>query len=180
MQTLVLGKDYQPMEIVPWERAMTLLCEGKVEVVQEYEDQFVRTVTVKFNMPSIIRFIDKARSLRRAIKFSRANVWLRDKGRCQYCGNQTRRDIATYDHVTPRAQGGKTTWENIVIACVDCNQRKRDRSPVQAGMRLRTNPVKPKFLPGAGSFTLTYRKDQPLAWKDYMHDVAYWNVMLEE
>lgn len=178
-QTLVLDKAYQALEIVSWQRAMTLLCEGKVEVVEEYQDSVVRTVTLQFQTPAVIRFFDKLRTNKRAIKFSRQNVYARDKGRCQYCGNNVRRDIATYDHVVPRSKGGHTNWTNIVIACQDCNQKKRDRLPAQAGMRLRTEPVKPKSLNGQTSFTLTYRKSYPAEWKQWMTDARYWATELE-
>lgn len=180
MQTLVLSASYEAMEVITWQRAMTLLFEGKVEIVEEYEDKEVRTVSLTFKMPSIIRFIRRMRSTKRAIKFSRQNVWARDRGTCQYCLNKVRREIATYDHVVPRSQGGHTRWENIVIACTDCNQKKRDRTPEQAGMRLKIVPVKPKSLPGGMSFMLTYRKGMPFSWSQYMLDISYWNTALED
>jgi 5-methylcytosine-specific restriction endonuclease McrA len=167
------------MEVVSWERAFTLLYEGKVEVVTEYEDRQVRTVNMTFKMPAVIRFIKRMRTHKRAIKFSRQNVYARDQGRCQYCGSKVRRDVATYDHVVPRSKGGHTRWENIVIACVDCNQNKRDRTPEQSRMKLRSTPVKPNALPSGGSFTLTYRKGMPPEWKAFLTDMAYWEGELE-
>lgn len=180
MQTLVLGADYTAMEVTSWERAMTLLCEGKVEVVNEYEDKLVRTVSLSFRMPSVVRFIGKVRSTKRAIKFSRQNVWARDKGCCQYCGNRVPRHEVTYDHVLPRSKGGHTRWENIVTCCAPCNQRKSNRTPQEANMRLRSTPVKPKSLPNSPSFMLTYRKGMPAEWKQWMYDAAYWGVALDQ
>ena len=135
------------MARVHWQRAVALLFQGKVEVVEEYDDKEIRSITFTLKMPSVVRFLRAIRGKKKAVKFSRQNVYARDGGRCQYCISKVARFEATYDHVVPRAHGGKTTWENIVIACVPCNQRKGGRTPAQAGMRLRTLPVRPKKLP---------------------------------
>src|SRR5215831_17650300 len=147
METLVLSAMYEPVARVTWQRAITLLWQNKVEVVEEYTDREIRSVSVTIKMPSVIRFLRALRSRRRAVKFSRENVYMRDRGRCQYCGGRLARFDATYDHVVPRKLGGLTTWENIVIACVACNQKKGGRTPEAAGMRLRTRPQKPARLP---------------------------------
>jgi len=144
METLVLSTGYEPVARVSWQRAINLLFLGKVEVVEEYEDRLVRSVTFAVKMPSVIRFLRAVRNRKRAIKFSRENVYARDHGRCQYCNARVSRQDATYDHVVPRAQGGHTTWENVVICCFSCNQRKGGRTPPQAGMSLLSTPVKPK------------------------------------
>src|SRR5512141_3506469 len=80
MDTLVLSHAYVPVARVGWKRAVTLLFEGKVEVIEEYEDRTVRSVTLEFKVPSIIRFLRKIRDRKRAVKFSRENVYARDKG----------------------------------------------------------------------------------------------------
>jgi hypothetical protein len=90
------------------------------------------------------------------------------------------RPEATYDHVVPRAQGGRTTWENIVIACVPCNQKKGGRTPVQAGMALLSAPVKPRKLTGSVQLTFAQEKGMPVSWKKFLRDVAYWHTELEE
>lgn len=179
MQTLLLAADYRPLQVVSWERAFVLLFEGKIEIVEEYEDKVIRTVSLTLKVPSVARFLKRLVNTKRAIKFSRQNVFARDRGNCQYCGNKVRRERATYDHVLPRSQGGHTRWENIVISCVDCNQRKRDRTPEKAGMRLRTQPIKPKSLPGQPSYMLTYRKGMPIQWAQYLQDTVYWYGELE-
>lgn len=179
MDTLVLSHAYEPVARVPWQRAITLLFEGKVEVIEEYEDWNVRAVTVTFKVPSIIRFLNKIRQRKRAVKFSRENVYARDKGCCQYCGHKITRSAATYDHVIPRAQGGQTRWENIVICCTPCNQRKGGRTPAQAGMRLLSTPVKPTTLPEHVKFTFLFKKNVPDSWKAWIRDYQYWNQELE-
>lgn len=180
METLVLDTSYIPVARVHWQRALTLLFMGKVEVVEEYEDREVRSVTMTIKMPSVIRFIRAMRSKKKAIKFSRENVYARDNGKCQYCGHKTARPNATYDHVVPRAQGGKTEWTNIVIACTDCNQRKGNRTPAQAAMKLLSTPVRPKKLPESVHITIQWRKGDPVSWKDWLASHHYWNDALEE
>jgi 5-methylcytosine-specific restriction endonuclease McrA len=180
MDTLVLNLGYEPVARVPWQRAITLIFLGKVEVVEEYLDRHVRSVSFVFKMPSVVRLLRLLRGARKVIKFSRENVFARDGGKCQYCDTRVARSEATYDHVVPRAHGGVTTWTNIVIACVSCNQRKGGRTPEQAGMKLRSIPVKPKRLPETFRFTLTLGKGMPESWRTWLRDYAYWNGELDE
>jgi len=180
METLVLSATFEPVARVPWQRAITLLWTGKVEVIEEYEDQMVRSVTYEFRMPSVIRFLRAIRGTKRAIKFSRENVYARDSGKCQYCARRVPRQEATYDHVVPRIQGGPTTWDNVVIACVPCNQRKGGRTPEQARMLLLNRPVKPKKLPDTLRLTFFFEQGMPASWKNWLRDVAYWHGQLDE
>lgn len=174
METLVLSASYEPMQVVSWQRAITLFFMDKVEVVEEYADKHIRTVSVTLPMPSVVRFLKAMKNRKRAVKFSRQNVYARDKGRCQFCGVSVPRHLATYDHVMPRSRGGRTTWENVVIACVTCNQRKADRTPEEARMRLLSTPVKPKLVPGSTGFTMTYVKGMPTSWGQFVRDTTYW------
>lgn len=180
METLVLSTSFEPVARIPWQKAITLLFLGKVEVVEEYEDKLVRSVTFELRMPSVIRFLRSVRARRKVVRFSRENVYARDNGRCQYCGLKVARHEATYDHVLPRAQGGKTTWENVAIACFTCNQKKGGRTPEQAAMRLAKVPVKPKKLPDTLRLTFLYEKGMPVSWRKFLRDVAYWHGELEE
>ncbi len=179
METLVLNVSYEPVARVSWQRAITLLWEGKVEVVEEYEDAWVRSVTVELKVPAVVRFLRVIRGKRRAIRFSRENVYARDKGRCQYCSVSVPRHEFTYDHVTPRRMEGQTRWENVVVCCTGCNQKKGGRTPEQAGMKLVAVPKRPAHLPNALRFTFTYRKGMPAPWKNWLRDVAYWHQELE-
>jgi 5-methylcytosine-specific restriction endonuclease McrA len=179
METLVLNIGYEPIAKIPWQRAITLIWEGKVEVVEEYEDKWVRSVTIALKMPSVVRFLKMIRGRKKAIKFSRENVYARDKGKCQYCAKNVPRSSFTYDHVNPRAQGGQTVWENVVVACVPCNQKKSGRTPEQAGMKLLSKPIKPTKLPDIMHLTFTWQKGMPDQWKQWLHSVAYWHDELE-
>jgi 5-methylcytosine-specific restriction endonuclease McrA len=179
METLVLSTGYEPIARVTWERAVTLLFAGKVEVVDAYDDREIRSVTISFKMPSVIRFLRSLQRKRPRPRFSRENVFLRDQGRCQYCGDKMQRFESTYDHVVPRSKSGLTNWENIVIACMPCNQKKGGRTPEQAGMRLLSKPVRPQKLPNVMRMTFTWEKGMPESWKTWLRDYAYWNVELE-
>lgn len=180
MQTLVLNASWEPVSRVSWEDAIIYVLEGLAEVVEEYEDHLVRSMSLSFKMPSVVRFITEIGGRKRKVKFNRSNVYQRDGGRCQYCSQKVPMRDFTYDHVTPRAQGGLTTWENIVVACVPCNQKKGGRTPHQAKMTLRKNPRKPDK--GFTHFVacMTYEKGMPITWKRFLGDVAYWNTELEE
>jgi len=165
MRTLVLDQGYQPHRIVPWQKAVTLLYVGKADVVEEYDD-IIRSVSLAMRMPSVVRLKKGTRFRAHRIKFSRVNVMLRDGFRCQYCHEKFPMRDLTYDHVVPRAQGGRTTWENIVTACRDCNERKADRTPAQAKMPLRKKPVRPTWLP-SGTFHVD-AKGMPDTWKEWV------------
>lgn len=171
--TLVLDQGYQPHRIVSWQRAVHMLFDGKVELVETYDDD-IRSVSITIKMPAVVRLLARVRGKRRAVKFSRINVATRDEFRCQYCAVRLPLSKLTYDHVVPRAQGGRTVWENIVMACYRCNERKANRTPAQADMTLRKAPVKPAYLPVITMrFTPT---DVPSAWASWL----YWNGALEE
>ena len=110
------------------------------------------------------------------VKFTRHNIFERDKNMCQYCGGTFERKDLNLDHVVPRDRGGPTTWENIVCSCVACNTQKANRTPQEAAMRLIRKPVRPKWRP---VISLVLGQQNHEHWKDFL-DVAYWNVELEE
>jgi 5-methylcytosine-specific restriction endonuclease McrA len=178
MQTLILDVGFQPTAVVPWTRAITLLFEGKVEVIHEH-DAVVRSVTIELKVPSVVRFLRSIRGKKRSVKFSREGIFMRDHGQCQYCATKVSRSAFQYEHVIPRSQGGTTTWTNIVVACDACNQKKGGRTPAQAGMALRTQPVKPKSLPNVMRFTLTWATGMPPTWADFLASAHYWGDELE-
>ena len=165
MRTLVLDQGYVPHQIVSWQKAVTLLYVGKADVVESYAD-VIRSVTLEMHMPAVVRLRQGSRRPKHRIKFSRLNVFLRDGFKCQYCGEKFSMRDLTYDHVVPRAQGGKTVWQNIVTACRECNELKADRTPQQANMPLKKKPVRPTFLP-SGTFHVDVSQI-PDTWKTWM------------
>ena len=172
-RTLLLNATFEPLKIISWQRAITLLTQGKVEVIDCY-DRDIRGVSITFKLPSILRLLKLVRIKRakKEVRFSRANIYQRDKYICQYCGIKYTAEDLTFDHVIPQVQGGEATWENIVTACLSCNNKKGGRTPQEARMKLIRLPAKPRWMP---LVTLTIGiKNAPLSWHDYL----YWNVEL--
>jgi 5-methylcytosine-specific restriction endonuclease McrA len=174
-QTLLLNASYEPLKIVHWQKAVTLWCQGKVEVISVY-DREIRAVSFSFKLPSVIRLLRYIKIKRRFdyVPFSRANIYARDDHRCQYCGDAFSTSDLTFDHVVPVAQGGRKDWENIVTSCVTCNRQKGGRTPAEAGMHLLRAPKRPESAP-AIRITVGLR-NAPESWRDYL----YWNVELDD
>jgi 5-methylcytosine-specific restriction endonuclease McrA len=152
---LVLDAGYQAVNVVPVRRALTLLASGRAVAVEHDEEVSIRSERDSVNCPLIIRlFIAVAHKVYRSlrVRFNKRNVLARDGHECQYCGST---EDLTVDHVIPRSrrdhqnpQGGPTSWENCVAACLPCNLRKGDRTPEEARMQLRRVPAEPRgFLP---------------------------------
>ena len=174
-QTLLLNASYEPLKVVHWQKAITLGCQGKVEVI-EVHDREIRAVSISFKLPSVIRLIRFVKIKRRYdyVPFSRANIYARDKHACQYCGGVFAISDLTFDHVIPVAQAGRKDWENIVTCCVGCNRKKGGRTPREAKMHLIRSPRRPNSVP-AIRITIGLR-DAPENWRDYL----YWNMELDD
>lgn len=151
---LVLNASFEPLHVVTWQRALQLLFQGKVEVIEESERE-VRTVRLTIKVPAVLRLLTYVPLSRKRgiVRFSRANIFLRDQNICQYCNRAFNRNQLTLDHIIPIVQGGRKSWENIVTACKGCNQRKGGRTPAQAGMQLLKKPKQPVWLPGSNLAT---------------------------
>ncbi len=145
---LVLNATFEPLQIVTWQRAMQLLFQGKVEVVEE-SDHEIRTVRFSMKVPAVLRLLTYVPLNRKKqiVRFSRSNIFVRDANKCQYCGHKFNKSHLTLDHVIPVVQKGEKNWENIVTACKPCNQKKGGRTPAQAGMALIKKPRRPMWLP---------------------------------
>lgn len=170
--TLILTPWMSPHRVVPWHIAICLQYSGKIDVLEVY-DEVVRSPSVEMPIPCVARLKRAVSHVKKGVKFSRINVMTRDKFTCQYCGTRLPMSQLNYDHVVPRAQGGKTVWENIVTACYPCNSRKEGRTPQQAGMRLIRQPTRPKSLPMTG-LSGTFFPGAPEVWDFYLKagDVA--------
>lgn len=145
-RTLLLNSWMNPHGVVPWTEAVTLVYQGKVDVLAEY-DEIVSSPSVSYFIPAVLRLRRAAPHVKKGVKFSRVNVFTRDGYRCQYCGERKTARELNYDHVVPRRQGGRTVWENIVTSCYPCNDRKGGRTPDQAKMTLLRKPARPHALP---------------------------------
>ena len=172
-QILLLNITYEPLKIINWKKAITMLCLGKVEVIEEY-DLDIHSVSFTLKLPSVVRLLKMVKRHKSPIKFSRQNIYARDRHRCQYCGNRHATEELTYDHVFPKSRGGKTEWENIVTCNIDCNRVKGGRTPKEASMTLVRKPSRPTWIP-ALRITIGFHR-VPESWRDYL----YWNVELLE
>ena len=164
--TLVLTPWMSPHSATDWKEAIVLTYTKKATVLEEYEAT-VSSPSMTLQIPAVVLLRKHLSRLKHEVKFSRSNVYQRDGYRCQFCGDEFAARDLTYDHVIPRSRGGRTTWENIATSCKPCNSRKDDRTPHEAGMRLLSQPVKPKSLPlSATIFVLP--KHVPKLWLPYL------------
>lgn len=164
MKTLLLSIHYFPIRVISWERAVKMRFEGTAEVVAEYAAS-ISSPSVTWRVPAVVRERRVAR-VQHAIRFSRVNVYLRDRYRCQYCGEKFPPKELSYDHVVPRSQGGKTNWENIVTACRRCNTLKSNRECDDCGMFPMNRPVRPRVLPHAAP--AIDRSTAPAEWLAFL------------
>lgn len=197
---LVLNRLYMAVRVVSARRAFSLLLRNLAEVVSvedagylsydigswievsqlkaQFEREthdFVRTVRFEIAVPRIIRLLGYDRLPRQEVKLNRRNIYARDNSTCQFCGKKFSTQELSLDHVIPRSQGGKTTWDNLVCACVYCNAKKGGRTPHQAHMKLMKLPVKPKRNP---VINVRLGSDKYASWKHFL-DHAYWSVELK-
>ena len=140
---LVLNQDYSPISICTIQRAFVLVFHKKVELLEKYSLVSLRTVSRVFPAPAVVRLKNYAKVPFKKVALTRQNIYKRDNFRCQYCG--TKQNL-TIDHVIPKARSGGDTWTNLVTACQDCNSRKNDNTPDEAGMPLLSKPFRPNYM----------------------------------
>lgn len=174
---LVLNADFRPLSYFPlslwcWQDALKAVFLDRVEVVAQYETK-VRSPRFEMRLPSVVSlktYVNHARTP----AFTRFNVFLRDSFTCQYCGSNSR-DQLTFDHVTPRSRGGRTTWDNIVAACSTCNIKKGGRTAAEAHMHPARKPGRPTMFElnqRGRAFPPHYLHE---SWQDFL----YWDSELE-
>lgn len=197
---LILNRNYMAVRVTTAKRAFSLLYRNLAEVIHVEDGQYVsydfdswiqlsemkqrfephdhdwvRTTRLSLVVPRIIRLTLYDRLPRKDVKLNRRNIFARDNSRCQYCGKKFPTSELSIDHVVPRSQNGKTTWDNVVCCCLKCNVKKGGRTPEQAHMTLITKPVKPKRSP---VITLQLSSDRYRSWQQFL-DHAYWSVELK-
>jgi 5-methylcytosine-specific restriction endonuclease McrA len=192
---LVLNRSYLPVHVTSARRAFSLLYQGIARVVNEQYQTFdfaawsqlavardmeaIGTPGGQIRIPRVIVLIAFDRLPKRHVRFSRINLMARDNFSCQYCGAKPHRSELNLDHVVPRSLGGRSTWENVVTSCVDCNRQKGGRTPRQAHMKLRQRPERPRWTPLANLMWSSVRYQE---WRPFLSvvDASYWNVELAE
>ena len=193
-QVLVLNKSWVVVNIASVRRAMGLLYQDMARAVHpeeytvyDFDDwcelsdhqktaRMICTPTRAIRVPEVILLNGFNGFIRREVRFSRRNIFERDKNTCQYCLKKLSKPELTIDHVTPQSKGGTDSWENLVLACVKCNVKKSNRTPAQANMPLMRKPVKPKWLPSLG---MKIPVGQLSSWQRFI-DTAYWDSELKK
>lgn len=141
---MVLNQSYEPLTICTLKKAVLLIFLGKAEIVHKDEKKFIRTVKMNFPWPSVIRISKFIKVPYKKVILTRKNILRRDNFKCAYCG---RSDLMlTVDHIIPKAKGGNDSWENLITACTKCNNKKGDRTPEEANMKLLSKPYKPSHV----------------------------------
>jgi 5-methylcytosine-specific restriction endonuclease McrA len=191
---LVLNRHYQPVHVTTVRRAFGLLYQGVAKAIDDqyrlYEFEswaalstlqhdHVSTVNRIIRVPRVVVLSAYEHLPKGKVRFSRLNIYARDRDTCQYCGRQLPRSELNLDHVVPRAQGGRTSWENVVCSCVPCNLKKGGRTPDQAGLKLLTRPSRPRWTP---FFRGPVRRTTYREWLPFLSlaDASYWNVELAD
>lgn len=187
---LVLNSLYQAVQITGVRRAFRLFYAGRARALSRdftsydfenwcdlplgVEDEVIRTPDRSIRIPRVIQLSYYDRVPHREVRFTRRNIFYRDRSRCQYCGKVFPQRDLNLDHVVPLSQGGRSGWDNVVTACVPCNSRKGNRTPIEAGMTLIRAPRRPAGHPVLRADWLgSYHEE----WKTFL-DEAYWNVEL--
>lgn len=188
LRILVLNRVWQPVNIVGVRRAVALLfqdnaqvihpCGGNYELLSPEEwirrseeqpprsgEPSIRSVRLHLRIPPILLLRDFDKVPVQDTKLNRRNVFERDRYRCQYCGRVYPESKLNLDHVIPRDRGGRTSWENLVTSCIDCNSRKANRLPHQAGLSLRRQPLRPKHRP---FLSVLHRTGSRETWKPFL------------
>ena len=158
---LVLNQNYEPLSICSVRRALILIFRGKAHAV-ELADEIIRSVAQEFPVPSVVRLELYIHAPRRRVVLSKRNILKRDNHQCQYCGATDKK--LTLDHIIPRKFGGQETWENLVCACVACNNKKGDYRPDQVGLQLLRKPKRPNNV----SFIRNFIGISDQCWKPYL------------
>ena len=162
---LVLNASYEPINVCAARRALVLLLKG-VAAEEEPSALAVHSTTRVVSVPSVIRLLEYRRIPRQTRSLSRKNILARDRHTCQYCTRTYPANDLTLDHVVARSRGGKSTWENLVACCRRCNNRKGDRMPEEAGMKLMGRPR--PFTPHTSRSLMRQLGGRQQSWRKYL------------
>jgi 5-methylcytosine-specific restriction endonuclease McrA len=189
---LVLNSLFQAVQITGVERAFRLFYSGRARALSpdfssydfenwcdlpvDVADEVIRTPSQRIRIPRVIQLVCYDRVPHREVRFTRRNIFYRDKNRCQYCGRVFAQRELNLDHVVPLSKGGRSCWENVVTACVPCNSRKGNRTPVEAGIAIFRRPRKPAGHPLLRAGWIASFHEE---WRTFL-DEAYWNVELSD
>jgi len=159
---LILNQSYEPVSVCSAKKAIILIFLTKAEIIAKRDGRVVRSVSTSMPFPSVIRLARYIKVPFKKIELSRRNILKRDGYRCQYCG--TKSHELTIDHVIPKSRGGSDSWDNLVSACKECNNKKADRTPEEAGINLIKKPRRPHHI----LFITQYMGKVDENWKPFL------------
>lgn len=166
--TLLLNHNYVSISFITERKALKLLAKEKVDVESFWDEKVFHGRTGSFQYPAVLRLKHQVRWIPRKMRFNRVGVFRRDQYICQYCGHALTPSKLTLDHVKPRAHGGDSSWMNCVTSCFECNNKKGDRTPAEAGMKLLSQPKVPLLTIASEARLL---KKQHISWQDYIPEL---------
>ncbi len=191
---LVLNRHWQPIQVTTVKEAIGLVAKGSARIIdptdfsavdlvtwndvslakEKLEGAVIRSQRLSLVPPEVIVLNKYDGQGEKSVVFSRKNLFKRDKYTCMYCGVQPGPEELTIDHVMPKSRGGKSSWENCVLACVECNKKKANRTPDEAKMKLRKVPKKPSWK----SLAHVDPRDRKESWEQFISR-SYWEIELE-
>ena len=190
--TLVLNRHWVPIGTVSVRSALCLLYREAARAIlpQDYslhdfhswaslrpdeDEPAISTVKLRIKVPEVLLLTQYGAFPRRRVTFSRKNLYRRDLYTCQYCGAKPALPDLSVDHIVPRSRGGRSTWDNCVLACLRCNRRKANRTLKESGLRLTRAPQEPRWSP----FVTIPVAQRRTSWEQFISN-EYWNVELME
>lgn len=165
---LLLNADGAPVSLLPlsvidWQEAIKYLVLEKATPVAWHDNWVVNSMNWSTQVPAVLMLTEYMKP-KTTIRFSKANVFLRDGYKCQYCGTHLEKKDCTLDHVLPTSKGGTTAWENSVTACSPCNAGKGNN-----------HKIVPKYKPHKPDYWELVNKRKKLefnirheSWRDYL------------
>ncbi len=159
---LLLNQNYEPLTVLRVKRAITLLILNKVDLIENEDGKLLHSITLTYPVPSVIRLRYYIHIKRKGISLTKKNIIKRDNHQCQYCGKKS--GMMTTDHIIPKAHGGDESWENLVCACLECNNRKGNRTLREARMKLINKPKRPNYF----TFVLNEFGTPKAKWRPFL------------
>lgn len=200
-KVLVLNKDWTAINTCTVKKALTMLFKGSAIIIDQQQktennltytdfqsyswedwailrpaegENCIISANSKFRVPEVIRLTRYGKYPSRKVKFSRKTIFKRDNYTCCYCGKKPKHSDLSIDHIISRHHGGKTTWDNVCLACTACNCKKANKTMIEAGMKFFDS----KYKPTKPNIFLFDEKIKYKSWKNLLNN-CYWNIELE-
>jgi len=163
MNVLVLNSSYMPAGVIGWRKSIKLLFMNKADIIEPSE-YMIKGINRDYVIPDVIRLKYYNRVSYTGYKYCRTNIYKRDRYRCRYCNKLLKiSGPITIDHIIPKSRGGKDTWENTVTSCLECNHKKSDLTPEEAGLSLTPGSLKPTYFISLASLNPKWIKYIPIS-----------------